>query len=182
MQAKSDRKTRLLRALSDPIIFAIIELLGELDFSNGFWLREILLKIRDKKGLECEPENLYKKLQILEDFDLLRHGAGLRGKWQQERWFPVPREVYTSILQKIDEIQSLANVGSNITNLTSLYPDIKIRSKDDRKRPHLLSRFKESLKALLEPANFKLMSPSLIWRIYKMATDPDVDVDFSDII
>lgn len=172
----------MLKALSDPTIRNILELLAESGSEEGMWLGDIAANLRDLKDVKCTTENIYKKLKTLEENGLLRHGTGVRDKGEQGKWIPTSKEVYLSLLHMIEDVQSLAEIGSCTARVIALYLDIKTRFEKDPKRAQLLREFSETLGIVMKPYNFRLLGRALTWKICKMATDPDIDLDFSDLV
>ena len=182
MSSRSDEKTRLLRALSDRTRLIIVEVLAKGDFEEGFTLDGMRSKLEHDGDLVCKRENLYKHLEVLRGAELLRHGLEKRAKWQHARWFPVPREVYSSILRNLEYIQDLTEIGSSITSLVTLFPQFIIHKDDKQKREELRVQFIKKARLLFEPSNFGLISPSIVWKVFKMSTHPAVDLDLSDLV
>jgi hypothetical protein len=180
----SDEKSGLLKILSDQRRYCIIELLSKSSsksYSLDALQKDFVIKCKEcikpdhtkcKEG--CTKPNLCRNLRILEHAGLILHGMG-----KQDKWFPVPQHIYAEIMQRVDEIDRLVDIGTHVANVFSLHTRIEFEI-EEYKRDKMLKEFSHHVSILFEPKNFRLMTPKLTWEVYKRIAD--LELDFSKIV
>lgn len=177
-------KSRLLKILSDQRRYCIIELLSRSSsksYSLDALQKDFFIKCKEcnesghtkcKEG--CTKPNLCRNLRTLERTGLIIHGMG-----RQDKWFPVPQHIYAEILQRFDEINRLAAIGSHVANLFSLYTRIGFE-RDKKNKNEMLNEFSDHMSILMKPKNFRLLTPKLTWEVYKRMAK--LELDFSKLV
>lgn len=171
MSTESNRQSQLLRALSDPTRFCIIEVLSEgkshkLSVNN---LQKDLLQ----KNKKLTGPNLCQHLRALEKAGLLNHEMG-----KQEKWFSAPKQIYVEILECAEEMERLVTICTHVLNAFLLHPRIKYAREEDKHA--MVNEFSNHVRTLLMPENFQLMDPKLTWEIYKRAAE--LKLELSELI